>query len=96
MKPSAALKHHRAAIIEIVERHHATNPRVFGSVLHGQDTESSDLDLLIDPTAETTLFDLARIQMRLQSLLGIQVDLRTPKDLPACFREQVIREARPL
>ena len=48
MKPSEALASNRAAIRHVVESHRARNARVFGSVLRGQDTDSSDLDILID------------------------------------------------
>lgn len=41
MKPSEALASNRAAIRHVVESHRARNARVFGSVLRGQDTESS-------------------------------------------------------
>jgi len=58
MRPSIALQTHRDAIREIALRHRVKNVRVFGSVLHGDDTEDSDLDLLVDPTPETTLFDI--------------------------------------
>jgi uncharacterized protein len=34
------------------------NARLSGSVLHGHDADSSDLDLLIGPTPQTTLFDI--------------------------------------
>ncbi len=56
MKPSEALARHRAAIYRVVESHHARNPRVFGSALHGTDTEQSDLDLLVD-LSTIALFD---------------------------------------
>ena len=58
MKPSEALNAHRAAIRRVIESHRAGNARVFGSALRGDDSEQSDLDLLIDPTPETTLFDI--------------------------------------
>jgi len=61
MKPSVALQTHRDAICKVVERHNARNARVFGSALHGDDQEGSDLDILIDPTPETTLFDIGAI-----------------------------------
>ncbi|MBA3813727.1 MAG: nucleotidyltransferase family protein [Alphaproteobacteria bacterium] len=94
MKPSEALNTHRQAIRHIVEQNHACNARIFGSVLHGDDTNNSDLDLLVDPTLETTLMDIARIQNRLQVLLGVPVDVLTPKALPEKFRRQVLREAK--
>jgi len=46
MRPSVALQTHRDKIREIALRHRVKNVRVFGSVLHGDDTEDSDLDLL--------------------------------------------------
>ena len=58
MKPSIALHQNRAAIRAVVERHRAHNARVFGSVVHGNDQEDSDLDILIEPTRDTTLLDL--------------------------------------
>ena len=63
MCPSEALETHRDNIRNIALRHRVKKVRVFGSVLHGNDTEDSDLDLLVEPTAETTLFDIAKIQL---------------------------------
>jgi predicted nucleotidyltransferase len=96
MKPSVALEHHREAIRRIVAAHRARNARVFGSVVAGHDTDSSDLDILIDPTAETTLMDIGAIRLELRNLLGIEVDVLTPNALPDKFREQVLREACPV
>lgn len=96
MKPSEVLNQHRQTIRQIVQRYRISNPRIFGSVLHGTDTEHSDLDLLVDPLPKTTLFDLGGLQDELEQSLGISVDVRTPKDLPETFRQQVLAEARPL
>ncbi len=96
MRPSVAFNSHKQAIKYIVEQNHACNARIFGSVLHGNDTDNSDLDLLIEPTIETTLMDIARIQNKLQALLGIHVDVLTPKALPESFRNQVLKEDKPI
>lgn len=96
MKPSEALISNRAAIRQVVESHHACNVRVFGSVLRGEDTHDSDLDLLIDPTPDTTLFDIGAIRHELNRLLGVPVDVLTPNSLPDSFRERVLAEARPV
>lgn len=93
MKPSNALQTHRAAIRRIVESNRACNPRVFGSVLHACDTDASDLDLLIDPTPEMTMFDLGAIRHELLQLLGVPVDVLTPMALPDKFRAKVLAEA---
>lgn len=96
MKPSEALASHRATIRHVVEAHRARNARVFGSVLSGLDTDSSDLDILIDPTPETTLLDIGAIRHELAELLGVPVDVLTPNALPARFRDRVLAEARPV
>lgn len=96
MKPSMALLHREEMIREAVRRFRVCNPRVFGSVLHGTDAEGSDLDLLVDPLPETTLFDLGGLQLTLEGLLGVSVDVVTPGDLPERFRGAVVLEARPL
>ena len=96
MRPSQALRQHRDAVCLTAARYRVVNPRVFGSALHGDDREGSDLDLLVDPLPGTTLFDLGGLQDELQELLGVSVDVLTLKDLPIKFRDIVAREARPL
>lgn len=96
MKPSAALATHRCEIRDIVLAHRAVNARVFGSVLHGLDTADSDLDVLVDTTDNTTLFDLGSIRYKLRKLLGVPVDVLTPGALQDKFRQAVIAEARPV
>ena len=96
MRPSEALEVHRAALRAMATRHRVQNMRVFGSVLHAGDTERSDLDLLVDPTRQTTLMDIAALQVEAEHMLGIRVDVVTPKSLPAAFRERVVREAVPV
>ena len=94
MKPSEVLEKHREAIRSVVEANRARNARVFGSVLHGSDSENSDLDVLIDPTDKMTLFDMGAIRGELSDLLGIRVDVLTPMALPESFREAVLAEAK--
>lgn len=93
MKPSDSFRMHRSVIRRLVESHRARNARVFGSVLRGDDTEDSDLDLLVDPQPGATLFDLGALQVELEEALGISVDLLTPGDLPPRYREKVLTEA---
>jgi uncharacterized protein len=96
LKPSTVLNQNRELIRQVVLSHRSNNPRVFGSVIHGTDTDTSDLDLLVDPLPGVTLFDLGAIQIELEESLGISVDVLTPKDLPRKFRDQVLGEALPV
>lgn len=96
MRPSHALAANRAALRAIAARHRVQNPRVFGSALREDDTEGSDLDLLVDPTPQTTLMDIAALQLEAEALLGVRVDVLTPKFLPEIFRDRVEHEAVPV
>jgi len=96
MKPSLALSNNRAVIRALVNAHGLRNPRVFGSVTRSEDTEASDLDILVDPLPNTSLLDLAKLQMSLEKKLGIHVDVLTPNALPESFRNQVLRNAIPV
>jgi predicted nucleotidyltransferase len=96
MKPSESLAIHRTEVREIVLAHRTVNARVFGSVARGTDSDESDLDILVDTTPDTTLFDLGAIRFKLRKLLGVPVDVLTPEALPEKFRYQVIAEAQPV
>jgi predicted nucleotidyltransferase len=96
MRPSTVLQARRDAVRDIVLAHRACNARVFGSVAHGEDTDRSDLDILVDPTPETTLFDIGAIKAALQKLLGVPVDVLTPNALPEKYRDAVLAAAIPI
>jgi uncharacterized protein len=96
MKPSELLHQHREQVRSIALRHRVASIKVFGSVLHGDDAEGSDLDLLVEPTTQTTMFDIGGIQFEVSALLGIKVDVLTPRALPESFRDRVMAEARTL
>jgi predicted nucleotidyltransferase len=96
MRPSALLDQHREAIRAVVTAHRGLNPRVFGSVLHGKDTDNSDLDLLVEPAEGMSLFDVGAIRWKLHDLLGIEVDVVSPRALPDRFRDEILATAEPV
>ena len=93
MKPSIALANNVDAVRRIVASRRVLKPRIFGSVASGLDTDQSDLDLLVDSTSETTMFDIGAIKHGLQQLLGVRVDVLTPNALPDAFKQQVLASA---
>lgn len=79
----ALISGHREEILRIVAVNRGSNPRVFGSVLHGDAGPDSDIDLLVDAQEEMTLVDLAAMIQALEGLLRIRVQVCTPPSLPA-------------
>jgi len=96
MKPSEVFAQHRDTIRRLVLESGMTNPRLFGSALHGDDIEGSDLDILVDAPPRTSLFDIVNLQLALEDEIGIKVDLKTPKGLSPKFRDSVLSEAAPV
>jgi predicted nucleotidyltransferase len=96
MRPSESFERNRAAIRALVAKYPAANPRLFGSVLHGRDTEVSDVDILVDSLPGATLFELGGLQMDLQDLLGCRVDLVLPEEISIKYRQSVLAEAVPV
>lgn len=90
------LKDNKNAIIERAARYGASNVRVFGSVVKGNFSDESDIDLLVDLESGRSLFDLGALLMDLQEMLGCKVDVGTTQMLKASIREKVLKEAVPL
>jgi predicted nucleotidyltransferase len=96
MRPSEVFEKNREFVREAVARSPARNPRIFGSVLHGTDTNESDLDILVDAPPGTTLLHLIGLEHELRDRLGIPVQVLTPGDLGRRFRDRVLAEAQPV
>jgi predicted nucleotidyltransferase len=97
MRPSEVLEKNREAIRNVTARFNATNPRVFGSVARGEDRPDSDIDILVDVPAGTTLLMLGGLQDALEQIMhGTSIHLLTPGDFPDSVRHHVLAEAKPI
>jgi uncharacterized protein len=96
MKPSQIFNDRRSDILAIVDKYPVRNLRIFGSVLSGNDTETSDIDFLVEAMPGASLFQLGGLQDELQTALGVHVDLLTERELHQSIRDKVIAEARPV
>ncbi len=95
-RPSIPLAIYADDILDEAQRFHLENVRVFGSAVRGEDTESSDIDLLVSLTPEASLFDLGGFAHEVESITGFSVDILTDDlDDDEHFRH-VLAEAVPL
>jgi predicted nucleotidyltransferase len=78
---------------ELLARHGASNPAVFGSVARDQALPGSDVDLLVDLPAGTSLFDRAELKSALEELLLTRVDLIRRRNLKPELKAKVAAEA---
>ncbi len=90
------LRARRNKVRHVATAHGLTNLRVFGSVARGDETEDSDLDLLVDVAPGVGLIGLARAQGELELVIGARVDLVPASDLKPGVATSVLAEAVPL
>lgn len=90
------LRRCRRAIIDAAQRRGATNVRVFGSVARGADTESSDVDLLVDLAPSVGLIGLIGLEREIADLLACDVDVVPAANLKSGLAAKAIAEAIPL
>ena len=90
------LQSKRAEILTLAAKHGASNVRLFGSILRGEDNENSDVDLLVDMQDTRSLFDLIGLQQDLEKILGKKVDVLTENGINRHLRDRILSEAAPL
>jgi predicted nucleotidyltransferase len=90
------LRAHRTDVIDIAKAHGARDLKVFGSVSTGKDNANSDIDLLATFDPRVDLFDMARLELALGEVLGVDVDIVPEKSLRGFLKDRVLNEAVPL
>ncbi len=93
---SRLLHERRQRIVEVAADHHASNVRVFGSVARGEETDRSDVDLLVDMEPGRSLLDQVRLRRALSQLLGVEVDVVATGGLRERDRRTILKEAVPV
>lgn len=86
----------RDEMIRIAAAHGARNLRLFGSIARGDETEASDVDILVTLDPGTGLLAHAALARELQELLQRRVDVVSDRALRQRVRERVLKEALPL
>ena len=90
------IQQRRDEILRVAARHGAGNVLLFGSVVRGEETPESDVDLLIDVTGETTPWFPGSLVADLEQLLRRPVQVVIRRSLSPLIRDAVLREAVPL
>ncbi|OGM90587.1 hypothetical protein A2755_03470 [Candidatus Wolfebacteria bacterium RIFCSPHIGHO2_01_FULL_48_22] len=86
----------KVKIVPILKSAGVTRSSLFGSVVRGEATESSDVDVLVEFPKGKTLLDLVRLQNELEGALDRRVDVLTYKSLHHLFRDEVLKSQVPI
>lgn len=82
----------QSTISKILRKHGVAHAFIFGSFARGTATLESDLDLLVEFSGPSSLFDMAALKLDLEEALGRSVDVVTPGGLFPGIRGEVMRE----
>lgn len=89
----ARLRELRTVIAKLADAAGLVNVRVYGSVARGGERQGSDVDILIEPTKDATLFSLADFELDLEAILGVPVSVNSAAALDPIADAEIIREA---
>ncbi len=81
-------------ILPILKKNDINRASLFGSVVRGEATEESDIDLLVEFKGEKSLLDLAGLKIELEELLGKKVDVLTYNSLHPLLKDRILREQK--
>ncbi|MBI4357112.1 MAG: nucleotidyltransferase family protein [Gammaproteobacteria bacterium] len=93
---SPIIEANREVILELAKKHGAHHVRVYGSMAKNEETENSDLDLIVEFDDDRTLFDWIDLTCELEDRIKKKVDITTDQTIHWYIRDKVIKEAIPL
>ena len=80
----------------IFKKHGITRAGVFGSVVRGEDTATSDVDILVEIPHAHGLFEFLGIRRELEDALQKKVDLIEYAGIKKSLRERILQSEKPL
>ena len=72
--------------------YHVKNIGVFGSVARGDDTEKSDVDILVEFNSPIGFFQFIRLENHLSKILEKKVDLISKKAIKPAVKKEILKE----
>lgn len=92
----AEVRSHAADLRAALSPLGALDIRIFGSVARGDETDESDVDLLVELASDVGVFNLLRMQEAAEQLLGRSVDIVPSTGIKPDAVERITHEAVPL
>jgi len=84
----------KSLIIPILKRYGVKKASLFGSFVRGENTERSDIDILVEFEGEKSLLDLSSLKIDLEEALGRRVDVLTYNSINPLLKERILKEQK--
>lgn len=82
----------RNSILPILKRYDVKKAAVFGSYARGEETGTSDVDMMVEFSGKKSLLDLVGLQQDLEEETGVEFDVSTFKAIHPLVKDQIYKE----
>jgi len=89
---SSEIEKVKRQISDVLKKHDVKRSSLFGSIVRGELTETSDIDILIEFKGNKSLMDLASLKIDLEGILHRKVDVLTYDSLHPLLKKQILEE----
>ena len=91
-KMEEKIKKIREILVEVLKKYGVRKAAIFGSVARGDDTEDSDIDIIVEFVDGKSLLDLVALKLELQKMLGKEIDIITYNSIHPLLKEKILSE----
>lgn len=78
--------------VPVLKKYNISKAGIFGSFAKKQQSEQSDIDMLVELSAKISLLDFIGIKLELEDLIGIKVDLVEYKSIKPLLKDDILRQ----
>lgn len=79
-------------IIPVLKKYGIKKAALFGSIVRGESTKDSDIDILVEMPETATLLELASLKIELEKILKKNVDILTYDSLHHLLKDKILHE----
>ncbi|MGI8419321.1 MAG: nucleotidyltransferase family protein [Candidatus Levyibacteriota bacterium] len=92
----AILEDIKMKILPILKKADIKKAALFGSYVRGDNTKTSDIDILVELPDNATLFELGGLKVTLEEELNKKVDIVTYKSISPIIKDSILSNQYPL
>ncbi|OGF61801.1 hypothetical protein A2926_01225 [Candidatus Giovannonibacteria bacterium RIFCSPLOWO2_01_FULL_44_40] len=96
MRADTDIEQIKEKIVPVLREHDVSRSALFGSIVRGEATPESDVDILVEFGKEKSLLDLVGLQFALEDVLHKKVDVITYRSVHRLLKDIIFKEAVPI
>ena len=86
----------KKAVVPILKKYGINRAEITGSFAHGNFTEASDIDIIVDVPSKMSLLTFSGIKIELEETLGKKVDLLERSAIHRHLRKHIFKDTKPI